>query len=79
MTVPAFPVTLPTIVEENVFAPATVWSPVVITAPAAVTFAVAVTSAPAAMAVNLFLSAVVIIAPLPTLDTSLKAVTEDVV
>ena len=65
----------PTMVAEKVFAPAIVSSPVFITAPAAATFVASVTSAAASMFVNLVLSAAVIIAPLPTDDTSLKSVT----
>ena len=79
MTVPAFPVTLPTIVDENVFVPATVALPVFITAPAAATLIASVTSATASIPFNFVRSASVIIAPLPALVTSFKAVTEEVV
>ena len=48
-------------------------------APAAATLVASVTSAAASIPLNLVLSAAVIIAPLPALVTSLKAVTEDVV
>ena len=67
------------IVDENVFAPATVSSPVFITAPAAATLVASVTSADVSIPDNLVRSALVIIAPEPTLVTSDNAVTLDVV
>ena len=67
VTVVAFPEISPMIVDENVFAPATVSSPVFITAPAAETVAASVTSANASMPDNLVRSSPVIIAPEPTL------------
>ena len=56
-----------------------VWSPVFITAPAADTLVASVTSANVSMFDNLVRSASVMIAPEPTLVTSDKAVTLDVV
>ena len=53
--------------------------PVFITAPADATFIASVTSAAVSIPLNLVLSAAVIIAPLPTLVTSDKSATEDVV
>ncbi len=46
--------------------------------PAGATFVEFVTSAAVSIPLNLVLSAAVIIAPLPTLDTSDKSVTDDV-
>ena len=79
VTVAAFPEILPTIVDENVFAPATVSSPVFITAPAADTLVASVTSADVSIPDNLVRSALVIMAPEPAFDTSDNAVTLDVV
>ena len=79
VTVPALPLTLPLIVEENVLVPAIVSFPVFITAPAAATLVASVTSAAVSISLNLVLSAEVIIAPLPTSVTSAKSVTDDVV
>ena len=59
VTVAAFPVTLPTIVDENVFVPATVALPVFITAPAAATLIASVTSAAASIPFNFVRSAAV--------------------
>ena len=67
------------IVDENVFAPATVSSPVFITAPAADTLVASVTSAAVSIPNNLVRSASVMIAPEPAFDTSDNAVTLDVV
>ena len=73
--VAALPVMLPSIAELKVLVPAIVSFPVFITAPAAATFVASVTSADASMEVNLVRSASVIIAPDPTLVTSLRTVT----
>ena len=75
VTVPAFPVTLPAIVELNVFVPAIVWLPDVITPPAASTLVASVTSAAVSIPLNFVLSAPVMIAPEPAFVTSLRAVT----
>ena len=69
----------PVIVDENVLVPAIVSFPVFITAPAAATFVASVTSAEVSIPDNLVLSALVMIAPLPTEVISLSAVAELVV
>ena len=80
VTVPALPVTEPVIVLLKVFVPATVWfTAVVITAPAAVTLVASVTSADVSIPVSFVLSAAVIMAPEPTLLTSERSVTLEVV
>ena len=79
VTVAAFPEMLPAIVDENVFAPSIVWLPDVITAPAANTFVASVTSAEVSISDNFVRSALVIMAPEPTSETSDNAVTLDVV
>ena len=65
----------PLMVLLKVLVPAIVSFPVFNTPPAAATLVASVTSAPVSIPLSLVLSALVMIAPEPALETSLRAVT----
>ena len=75
VTVAAFPLMFPPMVLLKVLLPAIIWFPSVITPPAASTFVASVTSAKASIPLSLVLSLSVIMAPEPTLVTSLRSET----